>query len=93
MILHCCIRSCLHMLWDFLGNKESSNCPCNFFVIASLVQINKINVGRFPVQNLKGKKHFHIWKCLAIPTITIGCSFEGKARVSETPPSIFLKGK
>lgn len=56
-----------------------------FFVIASLIQINKISVGYLPVQNLRSKIHFHIWKRSAIPTAVIGCSFTNKAHVAETP--------
>ena len=90
-ILHRCLGSSLHVLQGFLGSKEPLNCPCNFFVIASLRQINKTNVGRFPVQNLRGKKHFHSWKRLAIPAVIIGCSFENKAHISETPKYFFKR--
>lgn len=93
-----CTRSCtaawvcVCTLQGFLGNKQPLNCPCNVFVIASLMQINELNVERLPVQNLRGKKQFHIWKRLAIPTIIIDCSFENKTHISETP-NYFLKGK
>lgn len=59
---------------------------------SSLVRADGVNAGCFPVQNLRSKKCFHTWKCLAIPTVTIACSFENRTLILETP-NILLKGK
>lgn len=56
---------------------------------SSLVPAGGVNVECFPVQNPRGEKHSHIWKCLAIPTVIIGCSFENILEA----PNILLKGK
>lgn len=77
----------LRLRRDIAGFSRKQTVPklfLHFFFLASVMQINKINIRCLPVQNLRGKK-IGIWKCSAIPTIIIGCSFENKEHISETP--------